>query len=133
MSVVFERQLNNIKEGLQAINQMKVSMESLKGSDSNLMREGILQIQEANQKLSITQQTLSIIKNKAKNSIVFTQGIKSVKTLITQLKVLKALLGDLYTKTKAIVFAEPSDVALSLIDLKDMPSLLLNFLTIITS
>lgn len=104
MSVVFERQLNNIKEGLQAINQMKVSMESLKGSDSNLMREGISQIQEANQNLNITQQSLTIIKNKAKNSIVFKQGIKSAKTLITQLKVLKALLGDLYTKTKAIVF-----------------------------
>lgn len=104
MSVVFERQLNNIKEGLHAINQMKVSMESLKGSDSNLMREGILQIQEANQKLSITQQAIEIIKAKSKNSIVFKNGIKSAKTLITQLKILKALLGDLYTKTKAIVF-----------------------------
>lgn len=105
-SVVFEKQLANIKKGLELLHEMTQSMQELTDlSNENFMQKNIAQIQKANNELGNTAKKMQGITQQSKKSFDFKPGIKSINALKLGLTAVGKLLDGIYQKTKMIVFA----------------------------
>ena len=105
-SVVFEKQLANIKKGLELLHEMTQSMQELTDlSNENFMQKNIAQIQKANNELGNTAKKMQGIAQQSKKSFNFKPGIKSINALKLGLTAVGKLLDGIYQKTKMIVFA----------------------------
>lgn len=105
-SVVFEKQLANIKKGLELLHEMTQSMQELTDlSNENFMQKNIAQIQKANNELGNTAKKMQGITQQSKKSFNFKPGLKSINALKLGLTAVGKLLDGIYQKTKMIVFA----------------------------
>ena len=111
-SVVFEKQLANIKKGLELLHEMTQSMQELTDlSNENFMQKNIAQIQKANNELGNTAKKMQGITQQSKKSFNFKPGIKSINALKLGLTAVGKLLDGIYEKTKMIVFAGVAAIA----------------------
>ena len=102
-SVVFEKQLANIKKGLELLHEMTQSMQELTDlSNENFMQKNIAQIQKANNELGNTAKKMQGITQQSKKSFNFKPGIKSINALKLGLTAVGKLLDGIYQKTKMI-------------------------------